>query len=1565
MLQGQNNVKITLLFRRLKTLRNITILFILLAFSVSTVSAACPAGDIDGNCEVNFVDLGLFVGQWLDANEPFYESGGLVVAEAEHFFSKADGSGPVAEGIVWTEMSGEGAVGDSYMQVLPDWGRGIDVQIETYSPRLSYLIDFSTPGEYYLWLKGMAGDSGADSVHFGLDGQAVSSDRWTSASLLVSGVFTWRSKRGDSTRPALTVGSDGLHTLDIWMREDGAKIDRVLMTTDKDYSPSSPSESSGFLRSDADLDGNGAVNLADFALMGNEWLEPGKPVVINEFMAINDSNLADEDGEFRDWIELLNISGVTVNLSGWYLTDNMSVLDKWQFPEGVQLGPGEFLVVFASDKDRRNPANPLHTNFKLGGSGEYLAIVRPDLIISHKYDEFWSEDDQEFGFPPQSEDVSYGLTLDLDVMAFFDEPTPGAANLGMGIGSPPQFSQPGKFFTDSFALELTTDSANAVINYTLDGSEPDEIVSPLYQSPINISATTVVKAAVYNSGVRRSLTATERYVKLDDDVRDFNSNLPIVLVDTFGQDVNAILQTPVLASVIDTTDGRARITDTADFTGAAAIKIRGSAAAGGICPKKMYAFETWGEDDDDLDVSFLDFPAQSDWILYGPYNDKSLLRNVLMYKWSNDIDRYAPRTRFVEMFLNNDDDSVEMGDFNTVGSHPFNYNGDYVGIYVLMEKIKRDENRVNIARLDLWDNNEPNVTGGYIVKIDRIDPDDEGFYTWRGNPPQLSSTITALCNVYPKEAVLTSAQAEWIKGTKNPQDEWIGGYFNEFDDVLQGSGFADPVNGYAKYVDVDSFIDNHNLRAFSLDPDGFRLSQFFYKDRGGKLTAGPLWDLNITLGNAYVAGFESWYLYYYWPFDRLFDDPEFWLRYRDRWYELTEYMLTAERLLADIDKYVALLNEAIDRNYARWPRVLGYSVWPHTPGSADRKTYQEEIDYLKQWVQNRLEWINNIGYGDYMPPIFYINGQREDIGAEVPSGVTLTISKPPGAPGTIYYTLDGSDPRLPGGAINSPSASIYGGPIILTTTTRLKARIKDASHWSAVNKAVFLINMEFADANNLRITEVHYNPRDADIAKGELNVDSDQFEFIELKNVGVVPVLLDNVKFADGICYAFDDDAYLMLAAGSHIAIIKNEAAFASRYNTSGMNIAPAEYTRSLANNGENIELKDYLNETIVKFRYNDARGWPLSADGGGHSLVPLDAALLGDPNDSLSYGGNWRASVYIGGSPGQQDPTPITAIVLNEIMAHTDYENPLHPEYNSNDWIELYNTTGSTFNISDDWYLSDDIDEPNKWAIPSVAIPPFGRISFDEVTEFHNPITSGFGLNKSGEEVVLSYLPGNTSDCIVDCVRFKAQQDDISLGRYPDGGTYWFRTVLSRDSANTNPVLDVVINELMYHPAGTNEEYIELYNPTGQQVNLWNGSGGWRLAGTADYTFPVFTSISSGDRLIVVGFDPAVEAARLDDFEAAYGTGELTAGEDIVGPLAGYLCDGGQRVRLEKPQAPDQPGQSVSWIIVDEVIYFNQAPWPETANGTGNALQRIHADQYHSGNDPDNWAAGVASPGQ
>jgi hypothetical protein len=471
--------------------------------------------------------------------------------------------------------------------------------------------------------------------------------------------------------------------------------------------------------------------------------------------------------------------------------------------------------------------------------------------------------------------------------------------------------------------------------------------------------------------------------------------VPIAVVDTMGKSVSSS-QVPTFSYFIDTGRGRAYMTGQPDFAGYSALNVRGKSSEG--FAKKQYHLEIWDEDDRDTDASILGLPADSDWVLQGPYSDKSLMRNVLAYRWSNEIGQYAPRTRFIELFLTAD---------STVSMR------DYVGVYVLMEKIKIAPGRVDITELRPSDNAEPEITGGYIVKKDKYDGGDISF-----------RTSTGLTLIYddPIGQDLTQQQ-------KN----WIGNFFDTFESVLYGPNFRDPTSGYAAFIDETSFIEHHIIVELCKNIDGFRLSTYMYKDRNGKLHMGPVWDYNLSLGNAnYLQGWipSGWYHqgissgdYPWWR--RLFEDPLFRLHYADRWFAVRRDLFTTDRLLGMIDDYAALLEEPQARNFDRWS-ILGRYIWPNWY-IAD--TFQQEIGWMKGWLADRLTWMDGQVGSEFAPPPPTFSRQ----GGHVETGFALEMAAPSGR---IFYTVNGWDPR----AIDPSTDSIPGAVLIP----------EDADKWALV-----------------------------------------------------------------------------------------------------------------------------------------------------------------------------------------------------------------------------------------------------------------------------------------------------------------------------------------------------------------------------------------------------------------------------------------------------------------------------------------------------------------------------------
>lgn len=536
---------------------------------------------------------------------------------------------------------------------------------------------------------------------------------------------------------------------------------------------------------------------------------------------------------------------------------------------------------------------------------------------------------------------------------------------------------------------------------------------------------------------------------------------------------------------------------------------------------------------------------------------------------------------------------------------------------------------------------------------------------------------------------------------------------------------------------------------------------------------------------------------------------------------------------------------------------------------------------------------------------------------------------------TTYYTTDGTDPRAIGGGI---AGTAYNGPISITRPTHLKARARSSTgEWSALAEETYWT----ADIP-LAVTELMYHAPEGN-----------SYDLIELQNISSENVTLKGYKLDDGIEFNFKNSAFTSLAPGEMMVVVDDIDAFNAKYTNSGSVLVAGEFSGDLSNNGEGLDL-EFRGEDLITFTYDDARNWPQAADGGGHSLVPIDSAIHNQEKGSLNYGGNWRASTYIGGSPGEVDPVLNQTVVLNEIIAHTDTGNAA--PFDSNDVIELHNPTASVVDLTG-YYLSDDLENPYKWAIPNgTTIPAYGFLAFDE-DDYHSDRVNGFGLNKAGEEVVLS-----TATRLVDSIRFKGQENGASYGRYPDGSEHWMLTTPSRDAANTLPSAGLQISEIMYHPLtpGNDDEYVIIKNTGSSPITFTNSTGNFRIDGDIDFDFPSSTTLSAGDTLWLVSFDPVVDTARLASFASTYGI--IAANENILGPYRNSLPNDAGRVALERAQDSDDPLNplDVSWIVVDEVFYADQSPWPTTADGTGFPLIRTGINTWGAQTTNDTDADGI-----
>ncbi len=403
----------------------------------------------------------------------------------------------------------------------------------------------------------------------------------------------------------------------------------------------------------------------------------------------------------------------------------------------------------------------------------------------------------------------------------------------------------------------------------------------------------------------------------------FSQKLPQIYINTNGQWIS---DEPKITAAMKIT-----VSDTVMYDSFIGIETRGSSSQG--YPKKSYSVETRDAVGNDNVVSLMGFPPETDWVFYAPYSDKSTVRDILTHYLFNRMGRYSPRTHYCELYINN----------------------EYMGIYVCVEKIKRDKNRVNIAKLDPTEVTGDNVTGGYILSFDRASAN--GFYS--SYKFANNSSVYPFYEIrYPKPEDLATEQKTYIKN-----------FIYNFETVMKSASYADPVNGYPKYIDVASFVDYILLTELNKNIDGYRLSTYMHKDldsKAGKLVAGPPWDYNFAYGWADYGDAKN-YKNFYFNSDQTYDGLpfSFWwpklakewkfkhLMY-DRWNELKNKFLHPDSVFTFINNTVNPVRSEIDHNFQRWP-IIGTYVWAN-PYVFD--SVGTEFSYLKGWYKSRWEWLD-------------------------------------------------------------------------------------------------------------------------------------------------------------------------------------------------------------------------------------------------------------------------------------------------------------------------------------------------------------------------------------------------------------------------------------------------------------------------------------------------------------------------------------------------------------------------------------------------------------------------------
>jgi|GEM_PF-723603 len=922
--------------------------------------------------------------------------------------------------------------------------------------------------------------------------------------------------------------------------------------------------------------------------------------IITEFMAENDGSLLDEDGESSDWIELFNPGPMAVSLLDWCLTDNPANLTKWRFPD-VTLESGQYLLVFASAKDRAIPGAPLHTNFRLDQDGSYLALVWPDgtSVIS----QFTPR------YPGQRANVSYGLS---GGAVYFLAPSPGSANGPgvLGFVADTKFSTNRGIFFVPIDVTVSCSTPGATLVYTTNGDEPSlqsGVQVPSLNSTsgptaaLRFASTTVLRAAAFKDGYVSANVDTHSYIfpsRVASQVRpaaasatwvddppgngtypaDFAVDASVVNNTLPGYSfTNSLMAVPTvsisapLAGVFGSATGiytHAFLTGTnwerrasveliypdgqEGFHSDAGLRIHGAVSRlNAATPKHPYRL-TFRSEYGAAELHYPLFPgsrvAQFDHLVFRACStDAWPIANNIDFLWRNQDATYL-RDQWMR------DAQLDLGHLSARGTYVQLYvDGLYWGLYNLTERLGASFFAHHL--------------GGREEDFDVVtDFDGEAV---AGDRTAWTQLLQLADRAPTDSTVFWRVQGLNTDGTRN----------TNFLVLLNLDNFIDymALHIYAAAIDWPG-RNWWAARRRGPDSDGFR----FY-----------VWDQEIALdrldrvgtwGNA-PANIEAVYE----PntvgqvYNGLRRDPEFKLRFADR---LQKHLFNGGALTMESNRVrwarrAAEIDHAVVAESARWGDAH------HLPAFTRQTDWLRLSNFTQNvyWTGNVVRaWqrFRNVGlYPSVGAPIF------SQFGGHVPEGFPLVIVHT-NALGTIFYTRDGSDPRLPGGAV-APGAVPYTSAVVLTSATRVRARVRSGSIWSAIVEAQFYTPQ---DLTKLQLSEIMYNPPMFGTNDG------DEVEFLELKNVGASPLDLSGLSFTAGLQFTFPPNS--SLASGQYLVLARNPVLFTARYPT-----APLDglYSGRLENGGERLTLTHPLSGEVFSVTYDDAAPWPAEADNSGLSL--------------------------------------------------------------------------------------------------------------------------------------------------------------------------------------------------------------------------------------------------------------------------------------------------------------------------------------------------------------------------
>ncbi len=1043
------------------------------------------------------------------------------------------------------------------------------------------------------------------------------------------------------------------------------------------------------------------------------------PLRINEVLVRNSladltpGALSDAAGRKQSWIEIFNPNATAVNLDFWYLTDSATNLQKWNFPN-ISIAANNYITVFASGLDflETGVTGRAHTNFNLDADGEYLALVRPDGVISSAFAP---------AFPKQFRNVSYGIRPTDGTLRYFSPPTPGTPPTNTtavngtgfeGVVEDTAFSVKRGFYDAPFSLAITTLTPSATIRYTIDGTKPTDTTGIVYTTPISITGTTTVRAAAFRSGWISTNVDTSTYLFLNQVMTQ--PALPTfppgaattLLSDDWGFNAN-----------VDSQDGTGRgalngivpadyAMDQRVVNGTLSQPVGQGPAA---MREALLSIPTIN-----ISLPIADFfgPSDAQKALPTPPADLGLWSTTSLPPPGNVF----PKECSAEMIIPNgasgnsawqenctveihgnssrnpgrmQKHSLRLTFTSTLGAGSLNY-----PLFANSPVSSFNKLVLRACFTDSW--------AGASWAFGRYRPNDAQYlrdfymkelYRTMGQ----SSSYGAYSHVY-----VNGIYMGLYNHTERVEDDWFvehfGGVKTDWD--IFGD-FTSPSTGWqatvaktaysalATDIDLNNFADYLLLHEFADVEDwphhnGYAARntvlgspwRFYVWDQEIGFDNHDL-DLDRLNGNTGIEtqgggtgtgiGFLTQKLRSYDEFRLLFAD-------RARKHLYNGGALSAPKAAAEYLRVANIIDKAILAESARWgdtraslpygstfnfmtvsnpptatelnndaypPPPNGTAAAPSTVCFTRHQSWIPERDnIINNYIPGRHNTANNFAtvnmlrnmadstatasvnfQGSLYPSTAANPPDFNQHGGNVASGFNLTMTvASPSTGGTIYFTTNGTDPRVPGtGVVNTGTTAtpvtngtprsgvgVYTAAIPLTQTSTIKARYRSpANEWSALTEAQFIVGTAAA-AGSLVITKIHFNPA----SLGEA-------EFVELMNISANPIDLTGVQFQEttqGIQYSFP--AATILAPGARIVV-------------TGL-----QFTGRLSNGGEELTLLAANGSVIQRFSYGATAPWPGGTSGGGFALVLINPEANPDPSNAA----NWRASVDLGGQPGVSD---------------------------------------------------------------------------------------------------------------------------------------------------------------------------------------------------------------------------------------------------------------------------------------------------------------------------------------